>query len=126
MTFRVVYGEPDVANLMLELLEKHQAGKLTKNGEKLLKKIVKALRFLSENPGHNSLNSHEISALSTKYGIKIFESYLENNTPRAGRIFWFYDPNVKGQIVFAGIEPHPEKSAYGRVSLSTSTPDNGE
>ena len=42
------------------------------------------LGYLSADPRHNSLSSHEISDLSRKHGLKIFQSYLENNTPGAG------------------------------------------
>ena len=45
--------------------------------------MVKVLRFLSADPRHNSLQSHEISELSKRYGVKVWQSYLENNTPAA-------------------------------------------
>jgi len=60
---------------------------LGKDEEKFFKKLVKALGYLSANPRHNSLSSHEISDLSRKYGLKLFQSYLENNTSGAGRVF---------------------------------------
>jgi hypothetical protein len=72
------------------------------------------------NPFHNSLRSHEIEALTRRYGFKVFQSYLENNTPAAGRIFWTYGPK-NGEITVLGMEPHPEDSkrgAYERVKLS--------
>jgi hypothetical protein len=55
-----------------------------------------------------------------KYGFKIFQSYLENNTPSAGRIFWAYGLDKQDIIVLA-IEPHPEdqkRGAYQRIKLS--------
>jgi hypothetical protein len=85
-----------------------------------LKKLVKALGFLSANPKHNSLASHEINDLSRKHGIRIFQSYLENHTPSAGRIFWAYGPE-QGDITVLAIEPHPEDQkhgAYQRIRLS--------
>ena len=54
--------------------------------------------------------------LTQKYGIKIWQSYLENNTPAAGRIFWVYGPE-KGKITIVGIEDHPQKGRYGDVKL---------
>ena len=119
MTFEIFYGEPDVAVFMKDLETKYKANTLSATEKKLLKKIVKALSHLSNNPYHPGLESHEISSLTKKYKTKIFESYLENKTPSAGRIFWFYDEKVRGRIIFAGIEPHPESGEYGKVSLST-------
>jgi len=52
--------------------------------------------------------------------MKVWESYLENNVPAAGRIFWVYGPE-KEDITIIGIEPHPEdkkSSGYNKVSLS--------
>ena len=99
-------------------------GKLGKDEEKFFKKLVKTLGHLRENPRHNSLASHEIDDLTQKYGLKIFQSYLENNTPAAGRIFWAYGPD-KGDITVLAIEPHPEdqkRGAYQRLKLSALPP----
>ena len=57
---------------------------------------------------------------ATLTGIKIFQSYLENNTPGAGRLFWAYGPR-QGDITVLAIEPHPEdrkRGAYERIKLS--------
>ena len=99
-----------------------------KDEEKFFKKLVKALGYLSANPRHNSLSSHEISDLSRKYGLKIFQSYLENNTPGAGRIYWTYGPDA-GDITVLAIEPHPEDKkhgAYERLKLSSLPPSSGK
>jgi len=85
-----------------------------------MKTSFKALGYLAENPRHNSLASHEIDDLTRKYGLKIFQSYLENNTPSARRIFWAYGPD-KRDITVLAIEPHPEdqkRGAYQRIKLS--------
>lgn len=73
---------------------------------KRYKAVIKALRLLEQNPKHPSLNTHEFSSLSRKYGIKIYEAYAENNTPGAYRIFWYYTEN-KGEIAIILITPHP-------------------
>lgn len=54
-----------------------------------------------------------------KYGFKVFQSYLENNVPAAGRIFWAYGPE-KAQITILAIEPHPDMKSrsYTRIKLS--------
>ena len=120
MAFKIRMGQPDMESLWNELSTRKQLGLLEKEEEKSFKKLVKALGFLSSNPRHNSLASHEISDLSRKYGMKIFQSYLENNTPGAGRIFWAYGPD-QGHITILAIEPHPEdkkQGAYERIKLS--------
>ena len=90
--------------------------KLSGNEAKLYKKWRKALRSLAADPLHPGLNSHEITALSRKYGKKVFESYLENRTPGAGRMFWAYGPG-RAEITILALEPHPEPGEYGRVRL---------
>ncbi len=95
-------------------------GTLDSDDKKLFKKLSKALTLLSSNPKHNSLHSHEIEPLSRRYGIKVFQSYLENNKPAAGRLFWVYGPG-KTEITVIGLEPHPEddkRGGYEKVTLS--------
>jgi hypothetical protein len=60
-----------------------------------------------------------ITSLTVRYGQKVWESYLENDTPKAGRIFWCYGPN-KGSITIIGLEPHPDDKAnsYKKITLS--------
>ena len=120
MPFQIRMGIPEMEALWLDLSTRGKAGSLDKEEQKFFKKLVKALSYLSENPKHNSLASHEIEDLSRKHGIKIFQSYLENNTPGAGRIFWAYGPD-KADITILAIEPHPEdkkRGAYERIKLS--------
>ncbi|MDZ7725693.1 MAG: hypothetical protein U5R06_23425 [candidate division KSB1 bacterium] len=125
MPFTIRLGIPEVETFWNEMNKKYDHDQLTTVELKLFKKLVKTLRLLSDNPRHNSLNSHEIPPLTQKYGIKIWQSYLENNVPSAGRIFWTYGPN-QGEITILGIEPHPEdkkRNAYKRIKLS-SLPEN--
>lgn len=119
MQFEIVLGVPDVLNYWNELDKKFESGTLTGKEKNLFTKLNKALRLLESNPRSNSLATHEINSLSIKYGFKVFQSYLENNVPAAGRIFWAYGPN-KGQITILAIEPHPEMKSrsYSRIRLS--------
>jgi hypothetical protein len=87
MPFALRMGQPEMEALWQNLSTRKQAGRLGQDEEKFFKKLVKVLGYLSAGPRHNSLSSHEISGLSRKHGLKIFQSYLENNTPGAGRIF---------------------------------------
>ena len=75
---------------------------------------------LSNNPGYPGLQSHVIDVLTSRYGTKVWCSYLQNNTSAAGRIFWSYGPD-KGDITILAIEPHPndsKSSAYKKITLS--------
>lgn len=75
--------------------------------------------LLSQNPRYPRLQSHEITSLTARYGMKVWESYLENNTPAAERIFWAYGPE-QGDITVIGLEPHPndKANAYKKITLS--------
>ena len=113
-------GVPEMEVLWNDLSTRKQTGELDKDEEKFFKKWVKALGYLSADPRHNSLASHEIDELTRKYGFKIFQSYLGNKTPGAGRMFWAYGPD-KGDITILAVEPHPEdekRGAYGRLKLA--------
>lgn len=79
-----------------------------------------ALKKIAENPLYQSLKSHEIDTLSRRYGMKVWESYLENKKSGAMRMFWVYGPEQQ-QITIIGLEPHPEdkkNGVYDRINLS--------
>jgi hypothetical protein len=121
-------GVPDMEAFWNDLAARKQSEILDKDEERFFKKWTKALGYLSIDPRHNSLGSHEIEPLTRKYGIKIFQSYLENNTPAAGRMFWAYGPD-QGDITVLGIEPHPEdqkRGAYERIKLAKVPPKKFE
>jgi len=124
MAFRIRMGQPEMEDLWVDLSTRKVSGTLDKDDLKFFKKLVKALNHLAVDPRHNSLATHEISDLSRKYGIKIFQSYLENHTRGAGRIFWAYGPD-KSDITVLAIEPYPEEKkhgAYARIRLSAMPP----
>ena len=103
-----------------DLSAKVQAGTLGGNEAKLYKKWGKAMGLLGGNPRHPGLKSHEIDPLTNRYGIKVFQSYLENRTPKAGRMYWVYGPG-RDEVTVIGLEPHPEdqkNSGYAKVRLS--------
>jgi hypothetical protein len=118
--FVVRMGVPEMKDLWNLLDEKEKQGNLPKQEANLYRKWRKALQFLSANPRHPGLASHGIDVLSRRYGKKVWQSYLENRTPAAGRMFWIYGPG-KGEITVIGLEPHPEdikSSGYAKVRLS--------
>jgi len=74
--------------------------------EKGYNAVKKAIHFLSENPRHKSLRTHEFTSLIGPKGEKIFEAYAEQSTPAAYTIFWYDGPH-KNQITIVAITPHP-------------------
>ena len=73
---------------------------------KHLKAVRKALGRLEINPRHPGLQSHEFVSMSGASGEKVLESYAEQNTPAAYRVFWHYGPE-KGRITIIAITSHP-------------------
>jgi hypothetical protein len=123
--FAIRMGVPEMKGLWEALTAKSKAGAISKVEAELYKKWVKALMLLSQNPLHRGLGSHEIDALSRRYGEKVWQSYLENRTPAAGRMFWVYGPG-KATITVIGLEPHPEdakRAGYAKVRLSEKGPE---
>lgn len=118
--FTILFGIPDMKTLWEDLVSAKKKGVISKDDEKLFRLFGKAIQFLASDPRHPGLNSHEIEALSKRYGMKVFQSYLQNKTPSAGRLYWVYGPNPK-EITIIGLEPHPEdkkRGAYDRIKLS--------
>lgn len=121
MTFKIHFGEPDIKSLWDDLCRKKASNQINAKENEFLEKWVKTTSHLSHNPRHPSLNTHEIEDLSKKFGMKVFEAYLENNTPAARRMFWAYGPD-KGSITILAVEQHPnndKKHAYKKVRLSS-------
>lgn len=107
MEFKIIL-DPSIKEMVWRPLIKKASKKiLTSRESAFYKKLKKCLRQLSSNPKHPGLHTHEIVDLSHKYGIKIWQSYLENNTPGAKRIYWHYGPDKK-EITIIGIDIHPE------------------
>ena len=73
---------------------------------KRLKAVRKTLARLEAEPRHPGLQTHEFRSLSRLHGVKIFESYAEQDTPAAYRVFWHYGPG-KGQLTIIAITSHP-------------------
>lgn len=109
-------GEAD--RLIQDLSEKACEGELNRDEKDLYRKLRKAIQQLEVNPRHPGLNSHEIEVLTEKYGVRIWESYLENRKSGARRIFWIYGPETR-EITIVGIENHPEPGrGFARVKLA--------
>lgn len=72
-----------------------------------LKKVRKTLGLLERDPRYPGLNSHKYDSISGANGEEIWESYVENRTPSAWRVFWHYGPKG-GQITIVSIASHPD------------------
>jgi hypothetical protein len=70
------------------------------------KAVRKTLGRLQVDPHHPGLRSHEFGSMSGAAGEKVFESYAEQETPAAYRVFWHYGP-AKGRITILAITRHP-------------------
>ena len=120
MSFAIRMGISEMLALWTDLSQKNTAGTISKKELSLYNKWGKAMRLLSQDPSYPSLHTHDIEPLTKRYGIKVWQSYLENNTSRAMRMYWVYGPD-RQDITIIGLEPHPEdkkNGAYDKVSLS--------
>jgi hypothetical protein len=77
------------------------------------KQVLKTLGYLETNSSHPSLNTHEYSSLFGERGERVWEAYVQNNTPGAYRVFFHYGPDeTKAKkripiITVIAIPPHP-------------------
>ena len=120
MSFTIRMGIPKMLELWTELSQKNATGTISKKELSLYKKWGKAMRLLSQDPSYPSLHTHDIEPLTKRYGVKVWQSYLENNTSRAMRMYWVYGPD-RQDITIIGLEPHPEdkkNGAYDNIALS--------
>ena len=118
--FSIRLGIPEMEALWADLRSKAKSGSLSKDEEKLYRKWGKAMVLVANDPQHPGLHTHEIEALSRRYGEKVWQSYLENRNPQAARMYWVYGPG-KGEITIIGLEPHSadkKSSGYAKVKLS--------
>ncbi|MGH3516734.1 MAG: hypothetical protein ACRDQ7_04845 [Haloechinothrix sp.] len=72
-----------------------------------LKSVRKTLRLLAQaGPRHPGLQSHEYRSVPGPRGATLWESYVENKTPSAWRVWWIYGPDDE-QITIVTLGPHP-------------------
>jgi len=117
--FKIRMGIPEMKEYWDDLLAKKKNNNLNLDEEDFFKRLTKSIKFLTVDPKHPSLQTHQIEELSKKYKMKIWQSYLDQGKT-ARRFFWTYGPNRK-EITILGIEPHPEdkkRGAYKRIKLS--------
>lgn len=96
MLFKLEFSEQ--AKLKLKELE------ADKSKKGVLKQVRKVLGLMETNLKHPSLNTHKYDGISCKLG-DVFESYAQNKTPGAYRVFWVYGPG-KREIYILDITSH--------------------
>ena len=81
--------------------------------EGLLKQVRKTLVLLETNPRQPSLQSHKFRSLHGPNGEEVFEVYVQQHTPGAYRVFFYYGPDrMEGKnriavVTVLAITPHP-------------------
>jgi hypothetical protein len=74
--------------------------------KKHYKSVKNAINKLAQNPKYPGLQSHPFESLKGVGAEKVYESYAENNTPGAYRLFWYYGA-TKNTINLFLITHHP-------------------
>lgn len=91
----------------IELVRKvdETIGTLRSKDQRRYKRVVKCLALLGQDPTHPGLSFHPYTNVKGPLGEAIWESYVENNTPSAWRVWWYY--GSERQIVVVDVGPHP-------------------
>lgn len=76
-TYTIRMGVPEMEAFWQDLLDKRKSNSLDSDYMQLFTRFGKATQNLSANPKHPGLQTHEIKPLSKKYGMKIWQSYLD-------------------------------------------------
>ena len=90
--FNIRMGIPEMEALWNKLQTGHRNGKNSKKDEELYMKWGSALKKLSVDPMYPSLHTHEIEPLSRRYGMKVWQSYLETKRVKLEGCIGFMDP----------------------------------
>ena len=91
---------PDVTATLAQL----EKGK--KSDPKKLRKILRTLELLATDHRHQSLATHRYELLDKVWGEKVWQVYVEQGTPSAWRM-WFYFGPAEAQITVIAVGPHP-------------------
>ncbi len=88
-------------------IAEEQYNEIKNNNSKqgLFKQVKNTIKFLSVNPRHQSLNAHEYETLTQQFGQRVFVAYIQNKTPAAYRLFFYY--SGKNEITIKSITKHP-------------------
>ncbi len=79
---------------------------LEQTDPKKYRKVAKTLALMEINLRHPGLQTYKFDDLSGPNDEEVFEAYVENKTPAAFRIFWYYGLG-QGVITVLSLSPHP-------------------
>ncbi|MBW4476965.1 MAG: hypothetical protein KME54_08825 [Tolypothrix brevis GSE-NOS-MK-07-07A] len=96
MQFQIIY-QPSAEATLIDLEQ---------TDPKKYRKVLKTLALMETNLRHPSLQTHKFDDLFGPNGEEVFEAYVENKTPAAFRVFWYYGSD-QGVITILAITPHP-------------------
>ena len=71
------------------------------------RRVRKTLGHLETKPRHPGLRAHRYQSKSGPNGGPVWEAYVENRTPSAWRIWFWYGPE-RDVITILTIGPHPD------------------
>jgi hypothetical protein len=91
---------PDVTATLAAL----KAGK--KSDPRKYKKVLRTIEMIATDHRHTSLASHRYELLDRVWGEAIWQSYVEQGTPSAWRMWWYFGPDT-GTITIIAVGPHP-------------------
>ena len=84
-----------------------RAAKESRRWNEKFKKAQKAIRLMIESgPTHPSFCTHQMDTLKGPGGATIWNSYVENKTPQAWRMYWVRCEDGSIQIVSIGPHDH--------------------
>ncbi len=97
-----------VVDYSLVLVEKvgETIAELAKRDIHRYRRVIKCLGLLEQDPKYPGLASTRYQTLFSATGEPIWESYVENHTPSAWRVWWYYGPEA-GTITVVDLGPHP-------------------
>jgi hypothetical protein len=94
------------ATLLFSDAAAEQLAALKSSDRKKHKKVLKTLGLMESSVRHSGLHTHEFTSLRGPNNEKVFVAYVENRTPSAFRVFWYYGPG-KDTLTILAITPHP-------------------
>ena len=99
--------QPDEVRLSPAVSEWLRAAKATPGLARRFKKAQKAIGLMRDvGPHHAGFNTHPMKTLLGPDGRTIFNSYVENHTPGAWRMYWVWWDESRTIVYVVSIGPH--------------------
>lgn len=108
--FKVKYANKKLESKMNELEQRCKDKEASEVEKIYFEKVQDTINTLKRDPHDNSLHTQMIKNSRNIYGYPVFESYVENDTPGAKRMFWRYNKKkkrIKDTIYILLIIKHP-------------------